>query len=362
MASIDAAAEQAPREDRSGTEGPSVRTCRLCHRELPADTKGRVKGKTFQCRSCLTLTTLLYRNQGPGTLDRWSAEQKVKFFQRCAACVDERVSWETVRSVVIETETHSRVQQKVTQVTQESLPLGVWLQRGYTEQAVLQFATEEDPKLGQLYAVPVQADIWREVQETVEKEVLEREKAISQKSCGKRKKGDAEAEALDLDVAAAPKALPAPKKAAKGAPAAALTGQTPRQMEAARRKQETNNQKCALFAAQHVGTLSTCVAALEKAHAQGEKAKLEPDLLRQAVDALGKLQPWKKACQDIVHLAEATKGLATPLGPLDFTKVDVKDTVKAANRVVSDIRSTMRALKPEKPEKGERSKKSKKDN
>ena len=125
MASIDAAAEQAPREDRSGTEGPSVRTCRLCHRELPADTKGRVKGKTFQCRSCLTLTTLLYRNQGPGTLDRWSAEQKVKFFQRCAACVDERVSWETVRSVVIETETHSRVQQKVTQVTQESLPLGV---------------------------------------------------------------------------------------------------------------------------------------------------------------------------------------------------------------------------------------------
>ena len=156
--------------------------------------------------------------------------------------------------------------------------------------------------------------------------------------------------------------MPAPKKAPKGAPAAALTGQTPRQMEAARRKQETNNQKCALFAAQHVGTLSTCVAALEKAHAQGEKAKLEPDLLQQAVDALGKLQPWKKACQDIVHLAEATKGLATPLGPLDFTKVDVKDTVKAANRVVSDIRSTMRALKLEKPEKGERSKKSKKDN
>ena len=45
-----------------------ARTCKLCRRTLPAGASGRTKGKTWQCRTCLSLKTMLYRNLGSGTV------------------------------------------------------------------------------------------------------------------------------------------------------------------------------------------------------------------------------------------------------------------------------------------------------
>ena len=62
----------------------AVNTCKLCRRDLPEE-PGRLKGKTFQCRPCLTLQSLLYRNVGAGTLDKWTQDQKKDFFRKAGA-------------------------------------------------------------------------------------------------------------------------------------------------------------------------------------------------------------------------------------------------------------------------------------
>ena len=81
---------------------------------------------------------------------------------------------------MIHTEVKSRMDSTETNVTAEALPMSVWLTRGYTKEAVESFPAEVCPKLGQLYAVPARADIWKEVRTKVEEEMLLCEKAITQ--------------------------------------------------------------------------------------------------------------------------------------------------------------------------------------
>ena len=63
----------------------AVNTCKLRRRDLPKDTPGRLKGKTFQRRPRLTVQSLLYRNVGAGTLDKWTQDQKKDFFRKAGA-------------------------------------------------------------------------------------------------------------------------------------------------------------------------------------------------------------------------------------------------------------------------------------
>ena len=124
---------------------------------------------------------MLYRNVGAGTLDKWTQDQKKDFFRKAGATApDDRYSWETVKTVVIHTEVKSRMDSTETNVTAEALPMSVWLTRGYTKEAVESFPAEVCPKLGQLYAVPARADIWKEVRTKVEEEMQLCEKAITQ--------------------------------------------------------------------------------------------------------------------------------------------------------------------------------------
>ena len=62
----------------------AVNTCKLCRRDLPEE-PGRLKGKTFQRRPRLTVQSVLYRNVGAGTLDKWTQDQKKDFFRKAGA-------------------------------------------------------------------------------------------------------------------------------------------------------------------------------------------------------------------------------------------------------------------------------------
>ena len=76
-----------PSEKETAAEAgqqPATKLCQLCRRELPADSKGRLKKKTFACRHCLTVQTVLYRNLGPGCLEKLALTQKREFFAKSA--------------------------------------------------------------------------------------------------------------------------------------------------------------------------------------------------------------------------------------------------------------------------------------
>ena len=70
--------------------------------------------------------------------------------------------------------------------------MSVLLQRGWQEDTVRRFPSYESPEYGcEVYKVPIKKQTWKQVFESVEERILEREKQAS------KKRG---AQAADLDV------------------------------------------------------------------------------------------------------------------------------------------------------------------
>ena len=151
-------------------------TCRLCSRILPSNSPGRLKGKAFSCRHCLTMQTLLYRNLGPLENISWSVEAKDNFFRKAAALETGHYTWPTVRTLVIEAQVTRHVKEQKNKVRSKSLPLDVWVKKGYKADHVKNFPAEEDPVMGQLYSVPVKEVSLAEVRALITEEVQRKER------------------------------------------------------------------------------------------------------------------------------------------------------------------------------------------
>ena len=204
-----------------------------------------------------TVQTVLYRNVGPGVLQRLSSLEKQKFYARSVEkAPDSRYAWQTVRSGLVSRVVAAKLEEKEYKVQAEELPLKVWLQRGWEEESVLNCPSREDEKLGVLYSVPVRVDTWRELVRCMEEEVCELERKLK-----KRKQGAAETEDDGLEVAPA-KAAPskdreAPKRKA-GKTAKAETDPAKADLALAKNKQKTEkaNQRAADLAARTLSVVT----------------------------------------------------------------------------------------------------------
>ena len=192
---VEPLAEAAKTEEKEVTESPEATgnelSCNMCRRNFPKAAPGRAKGKQWSCRHCLSLQTMLYRNMGPMQHQDWTEDSKANFFRRAAAKELAGAKWETVRTLLTDCLTVQHLEERGAEVNAESLPLSVWITKGYEAEAVKQFPAEKCPKLGQLYAIPVRTDTWKDVHRKLTEEVLSKELAVKkQKGCKRPREDD----------------------------------------------------------------------------------------------------------------------------------------------------------------------------
>ena len=328
------------------------RHCKMCLRTLPATTPGRVKGKTWQCRTCLSLHSMLYRNLGPGVLEEWNEEQKRSFFQKgVASCpAQDNTSWETVRTCVVQVQTKARLEESGSQVVSESLPMGVWLQRGFDKEAVENFADSRCPKLGQLYSVPVRSDIWREVRSKVEQEILQREKDVRKKAKGKKRKqadgeeeqANADEEEWDVAPAQKPMAFLGAAKAKAQKPAREeKEADKQKRLDKENKKTDKDNERKMNDAVKALAALTPLAKSLGAIKAQAQKLSLPLATLEAALMETEE----KKTQANALVTSQNHVAAHVPLPPLPFTVEDLKNHVKATKSLLAQTRKDVRAAK-----------------
>ena len=137
--------------------------CVLCGLLYPATGHGRVHGQRFTCLTCAAADHQLRRGLGTKCdLQTLEPEEQRKFFQRLhkekAAQGGAALPWVTVRAQLVTTLTTKQVTSNESKVKTESLPLSVWLQRGWEARIVEACPCEKDEALGvDLYRVPVKS-------------------------------------------------------------------------------------------------------------------------------------------------------------------------------------------------------------
>ena len=180
-------------------------TCALCSRTHPEGAPGRTEGSRFQCRQCLSLQTMLYRNVGSGALRDFSTPERQQFYAKChEECPGQGYEWKTVRSVLVSRMVTRQLTEAGVGVETESLPLSVWLSRGWEESVVRSCPCHKEQELGgtEVFAVPIRKDWWRETHSRMAEKVLELERAV------KRGKDQTSlAGACELEVGAAPEGV-----------------------------------------------------------------------------------------------------------------------------------------------------------
>ena len=336
-------------------EPPSKQSklCQLCRRALPENAPGRLKQKTFSCRSCLSLQTTLYRHVGPAPLSDFSVDDKAKFYAKCnEAPVSERYQWKTLRSVLITRMISKRICEQEQKVTSKALPLSVWVKQGWEETAVLACPSEEDPVLGLLYTVPVKVDTIREVHQKIEERISELERAMAEKKTDKKRKAQEEQEPeQELEVGSEPTVVVqggrkgvAKKKAARGAESQETgSAKTQRALATEKAKTDKANQSSADLAAR---ALSSCTSFLKSFSAvlrQLESLKLPKDSV--LTDAVAELNSWRKAATELLSLHEASKGTGVPLASLPFNALELKERQKLWSELLAGARQSVKAKK-----------------
>ena len=155
-------AEAHPDEKKTpNLQREETRGCQWRFREFEKTAPGRVRGKQFSCRHCLTLQTMLYRNLGPVSQQQWSEGARKSFFKKAGEKDLAGHGWPVVRSLLVEILTIEHIDSKGSKVEAKSLPLKVWMAKGWEESVVTQYPAEKCEKRGQLYAVPVRSDVWK---------------------------------------------------------------------------------------------------------------------------------------------------------------------------------------------------------
>ena len=369
MSSV-AAAAPAPSVPPAGSNGsgpvceageapsvPPVLTCKLCCRTLPSTAPGRVKGKTWTCRHCLTLETLLYRHLGSSEAQGWSVDARNDFFRRSTSLEVAGLNWATVKTLIVECQATRFIKEQSNQVTAKSLPLSVWVRKGWTEEAVKQDPSEEDPHQGTLYAVPVKSTTMKEARQLVEEQLQQKEKEVlANKKKGKRAAKDEDTEEQEWDVVphkpAASGEGPTAKKAKTGTPSAAAKEKAEKSALRAASQANKANEAMALLAAKSTGVLSKLLKSSQALQQQAQKANLDlPEALKSLEEAMERGNVWNKACVDALPLATAAKGTGARLADLPFSGKDLQDYTKATAEVQKEIRIALKALKEKEKEK-----------
>ena len=320
-----------------------VRKCCQCERDNVQE--GRFHGKKWYCTSCNTLTQLLRRHLGSAELEGFNQQERAAFFryQHESASTDGRYTWQCVRSSLLKTKAEKKIEAEERRMSAEELPLSVWLSRGFDKSVVLACPCRKDTLLGDVYAVPIRKQINREINETVEKELLTKEHAVRDKEASKKRKTPATGAQNEWDVAEPgsqpPLCLKGPSKACKAQKT------TKERTEAALQKQQAKAEKVngqqAALAAKGVGSLSGSLRQVNIVSAQCDK--ILPDSLEQQRESLNeakdKLQLWLQESTDFLQVHEKTKGTGNMLKALSYSGQDLKDLTKATAGLVKEIRT-----------------------
>ena len=335
-----------------GTDAAAL-SCKLCRRCLPVGSNGRLHGKHWTCRHCLNLETLLHRHLGPANEQGWSVESKADFFKK-AATEDLKTgshTWETVRTWVIETQTVRETKEQENKVKSKSLPLSVWLQKGYVKEDVLKYPVEDDPHLGPLYSVPVKSCTLREVKGRVTEEIFNRERAARQASKKRKAPAGEETvpeEAWDVVTPAAAKGQPLAKASAKAAAKATAKAEkdaSGKTLEKERARQEKVNDRIATFAAKATGPLVRATKACRALLGPVTKLNSSEDAVLSLRQAIERGEAWNKEAVDAQSLVERIKGTGAKVEELSFSPQDLKDFSKATADLLKEVRGRVKAEK-----------------
>ena len=316
--------------------------CPSCQRK-PAD------GEKSECRACLSLRMLVYRHVGSGALNEFTAEQKRDFFVRAQdQSKGSRYAWHCVRAVLISKTVERSIIANEDQVETASKPREVWLLEGYKADALDKCPTWTCPLLGEVVRVPVHKQLLRQIQESVEEKIMEKEKALRDakpKAKAKAKAASfghapAEEQEPDLDVPEVPKVLAGPAPKSKPAAAAKSAPSEARAKAAADRQAHKQGQAAQSLAARAVGPLTAALTALPSLQQQLEREGLA-DMLEQLRDASKEFSAWKKVCTTTLQLADA----GSPVAALPFNSKDLGDHMKSYNNLVKSARATLKGRK-----------------
>ena len=231
-------------------------TCSLCNLSYAPD-KGRLHGRKFQCVPCASADRLIRRGLGDKSeLQALPVSEQHAFFRKLHQerkdNPDSRMNWATVRAQLLSSLTTRQLRENSTSVKEESLPLGVWLARGWEKETVERHPSEYNEQMQCMtYNVPVKSKTWKQTYQEVEERLLRQEREATLRRAAKKDLGGEEGgDAGQLDV---PKA----GSAAKGDGSAAAEKKAARAEAAQEKKNQSKNQKLQLLAAKAVAPLAT---------------------------------------------------------------------------------------------------------
>eukprot|EP00438_Fugacium_kawagutii_P013011 Skav219671 [mRNA] locus=scaffold3149:23309:26664:+ [translate_table: standard] len=329
------------------SEAAPEHTCKLCRRVLPGDSPGRLHGKQWTCRHCLSLQQLLLRNLGPEDQQGFSTEGRIDFFRRAASTPQTGAyTWESVRSMILDVQTASHKKEQRTKVKGESLPLSVWVARGYEPEVVKQYPSEEDPTAGTLYTVPVHSVNMIDSRTLVTEQILQKEQA-AKKAAKKRGASPQEDNCEDWDIVASAGAAStaAPKKVKTEAGAEKGSAKAEKTLEKERVKQEKLNSSQAALSSKATAGLTRALQSANSLLSQAEKTKCSAEDVGPLKEAVGKAEAWNKACVDCLAQVGLVKGSGAKLDPLPFESKDLPDFLKAVSATCKDLRAVVQAKK-----------------
>ena len=344
--------------EKSAESGQGAKhKCCQCLREGLQD--GRQHGKNkWHCTACNTLSQLLRRHLGSNDLEGFDHAERADFFRATHenASSQGRYGWKCVRSSLVKSMTEKKITEEERRVSAEELPLSVWISRGFEKSVVLACPAKEDPVLGQVYAVPIRAQINREIHQQVEEELLLKEMAAQEKIASKKRKAAGEPVLeKDWDVA---EEVPSGKANAGSQPAGKgqKSQKSQESSEAARLKAEAkanrSNEQQAALAAKGTGAFSGSARQVGSVLAQCDKVlpHMAPEQRQSLTQAQDKLQAWLQESTDFLQIYEKTKGTGAALKPLSYSLQDLKDVVKATASLLREFRGDLNAEKERKKE------------
>ena len=258
-----------------------------------------------------------------------------------------------MKTLIVECQATRLIKEQSNKVTAKSLPLSVWVKKGWSEEAVKQFPSEQDANMGTLYAVPIKSTTMKEAKQLIEEQLERKEtEVLAEKNKSKRARNDTTEEA-DWDVVPHQLAVsgngPGGKKAKTSSSTAAATAKAEKSAVRAASKAEKANESMALLAAKAAGVLAKMLKASHVLQQQAEKANLVlPEALKSLEEAMERGNLWNKACVDALPLATAAKGTGARLADLPFSGKDLQDYTKATAEVQKEIRTALKTLKDQK--------------
>ena len=144
------------------------------------------------CKQCLATTTMVWRNIGGWPAEFGDAEKK-EFLKSATLkrLEDPRLQWKTLKCSLEERLVRSRVRQETESFGGKFLPMGCWLQQGFSEEHIKRSPQEYSESLGDtVYQLRVRETQETEIKRDVSEFIMGREAAAQKKKEKGQKKRD----------------------------------------------------------------------------------------------------------------------------------------------------------------------------